>query len=75
VKKNNRFNVQLAFGEKVRALRKERNISQEALANLAELDRSYIGGVERGERNISIANIMNIAVALDVNIRDLFDYD
>lgn len=75
MKKNNRFNVQLAFGEKVRALRKERNISQEALANLAELDRSYIGGVERGERNISIANIMNIAVALDVNIRDLFDYD
>lgn len=61
------------FGYKVRAVRKMKNLSQEALADLSELDRTYIGGVERGERNVSLINIEKIAKALEVEIKDLFD--
>ncbi len=61
------------FGDKVRTTRKDKNISQELLADLANLDRSYVGGVERGERNISLENIQKIAKALGVKKKDLFD--
>lgn len=61
------------FGHKVRAVRKMKNLSQEALADRSELDRTYIGGVERGERNVSLINIEKIAKALEVEIKDLFD--
>ena len=61
------------FGKKVRAVRKLKSLSQEALADRSELDRTYIGGVERGERNIGLVNIEKIAKALDVEITDLFD--
>ena len=61
------------FGQKVRAVRKLKSLSQEALADRSELDRTYIGGVERGERNISLINIEKIAKALGVEIKDLFD--
>lgn len=67
--------ILVTFGENVRAKRKLKNISQEALADLACLDRSYIGGVERGERNISLENIQKIAMALRISIKDLFDND
>lgn len=43
------------------------------MAHQCELDRSYIGGVERGERNVSLINIQKIAASLDVPIRTLFD--
>ena len=69
------ISIQLLFGSRVRLLRKSLGISQEALANLSELDRSYIGGVERGERNISLGNIEKIAKALNVDIKVLFEYD
>ena len=59
------------FGERVRSLRLSRGLSQEALALAAGLDRTYIGGVERGERNISLINIQKIASALDVTVADL----
>ena len=52
----------VSFGKKVKELRKQRKLSQEALALLCELDRSYISGVERGERNISLINIYKGAV-------------
>jgi transcriptional regulator with XRE-family HTH domain len=52
------------FGECVRRLRIERGHSQEAFADLCEIDRSYMGGVERGERNLSLANIARIIQAL-----------
>ena len=64
--------VQKRFGERVRELRKEKGLSQEALALACDLDRTYIGGVERGERNISLLNIHKIADALGVSTRELF---
>lgn len=56
----------------MKELRKEMGLSQEELALLCELDRSYIGSVERGERNISLINIYKISKALNVSIKDLF---
>ena len=61
------------FGLKVRSLRKKTGLSQEALALSCSLDRTYIGGVERGERNISLVNIYKIAAALGVPVKDLFN--
>jgi transcriptional regulator with XRE-family HTH domain len=59
------------FGERVRAYRKKAGISQEALADRCGLDRTYIGGIERGERNVSLRNIATIAHALGVVISEL----
>jgi transcriptional regulator with XRE-family HTH domain len=54
----------LKFGERVRHLRQSQGISQEKLAELSELHRTYIGGIERGERNVALLNILRIARAL-----------
>jgi transcriptional regulator with XRE-family HTH domain len=59
------------FGKAVRRLRQKKGWSQESFADQCGLDRTYIGGVERGERNISLANIGLIAKALGVSISDL----
>ncbi len=58
--------IRRRFGGRVRQLRKLAGLSQERLALKCELDRSYIGGVERGERNVSLANIHRISAALGV---------
>lgn len=58
--------IQKGFGLSLRDLRKQKGLSQEGLALACGLDRSYIGGVERGERNISLLNIHRIARALNV---------
>jgi transcriptional regulator with XRE-family HTH domain len=58
--------IQRQFGARVRTLRKQKGLSQEALALACQLDRTYIGGVERGERNISLLNIHRISDALGV---------
>ena len=68
-----RNSVLLEIGQNIRVLRKARGLSQEALAFKAELDRTYIGGVERGERNISALNICRIAEALGVPPSILLD--
>lgn len=61
-----------AFGQRVQELRKERNLSQEQLADLAGVHRTYIGMIERAEKNITLCNIERIAKALKLNIKDLF---
>ena len=60
------------FGERVRELRKERGYSQEGFADECELHRTYIGAIERGERNVAIDNIAKIAKALKISIAELF---
>jgi transcriptional regulator with XRE-family HTH domain len=60
------------FADRVRELRIKRNISQEKLGELSELHRTYIGMVERAEKNISLKNIQKIAKALNVRLEDLF---
>ena len=59
--------VLVRFGSRVRELRKKKGLSQEALALEAGLDRSYIGGVERGERNISLENMTKLARAIGIH--------
>ena len=60
------------FGERLRELRTERNLSQERLAELAGLDRNYIGQIERAERNVALVNIVRIAQALEIAPGELF---
>lgn len=60
------MNHRLNLGANIRRYRKYLGFSQEKLAHTSGLDRTYIGGVERGERNISLDNIVKIALALDV---------
>lgn len=62
------------FGGRVRHVRLQRNLSQEALAEKADLDRTYIGGIERGERNPSLKNVERIAHALGVTISELTNF-
>ncbi len=64
--------IKKIFGKNLRVLRESKNISQEKLAELCGLHRTYIGSVERGERNVSLENIAKIAQALRVQISDLF---
>lgn len=66
-------NITTTFGLRIKELRKEKGYSQEYLANLAEMDRTYLSSVEQGRRNISIINIEKICKALDISIHDFFD--
>ena len=66
------FDILTFFGKKVKALRIERNISQEELAHRSKVHRTYIGMVERAEKNITLKNIEKIAKGLGVTIQDLF---
>ena len=66
-------NVSIKFGENIRKIRLKKGLSQEQLASLADLHRTYIGMIERAEKNITIINIEKIAIALKVDIKTLFD--
>ena len=66
------MDVQVRFGERLREIRTKKGVSQEALAELAGLHRTYVSSIERGERNISIVNIAKLAEAPEVPIRDFF---
>ena len=65
--------IEKRFGERVRELRRSRGLSQEELAFKAGVHRTYLGSIERGERNPSLRNIAAIAEALDVTLSDLFN--
>jgi transcriptional regulator with XRE-family HTH domain len=67
------MDIKQKFGKKVKLLRIEKGWSQEKLALNADLDRTYIPGIEKGERNISITVIEKIAKALKISIKNLFD--
>ena len=63
-----------SFGKKVRDERIRRGFSQERLGELAKVHRTYIGMIERAEKNITLTNIEKIAKALNVRVRDLIDF-
>jgi transcriptional regulator with XRE-family HTH domain len=63
--------VLIAFGKRVRELRKAEGFSQESFAAECDLDRTYMGGVERGERNLGLENVEKIATALEITIEEL----
>ena len=66
-------NPRLALlGQQIRRLREEKGLSQEEFAGLANLDRAYYGGIERGERNVAALNLIKIALALGVEVGELF---
>jgi len=70
----NFYQVKQEFGNRVRDLRTDAGFTQEALADAAELDRSYVGSVERGERNLSIENVCRLAEAIGVSPGDFFSW-
>ncbi len=63
--------ARLIFAKNLKRLRVERGLSQELLAEIANLHRTYVGSVERGERNVSIDNMEGFANALNVSLRDM----
>ena len=64
--------IQITFGEKLKLLRNQKGISQEKFAELSGLHRTYISDIERGDRNVSLINIVRIAAGLEIEIAELF---
>lgn len=67
-----RSSILITFGSRVRELREAKGMSQEQLADVSGLDRTYISGIERGKRNVGLHNIEVLAKALGVTITELF---
>lgn len=67
------MNIEKKFGEKVRALRKQLNISQEELSFRSGLHKNYVSDVECGRRNVSLRAIEQFAEGLEVSIKELMD--
>lgn len=68
------MDVKSKIGLRIKNLRELANMSQKDLAYSSDLDRSYIASVENGQRNISIKNIEKIAIALNVTLKEFFNY-
>ena len=66
------LDIRIRFGRLLRRQREKLGVSQEAFADLCQLDRTYIGGIERGERNVALVNIEKIAKTLGLSISQLF---
>ncbi len=73
-KKNKKDNINVLFGLKVKEYRKSIGASQEQLGYMTGLHRTYIGHIERAEKNITLKNIEKIADSLGIDIKDLFDF-
>lgn len=71
---NEKIQVLKQFGNKVREERLEKGLSQEELAEKAGVHRTYVGMIERAEKNITLKNIQKVAKALDLPISDLFNF-
>lgn len=69
------MDIKFLVGKRVKELRNKLGISQEELAYIVGLDRTYITSVERGKRNISIVNIEKLAKALNVTLAEFFTFD
>ncbi|HBM70947.1 MAG TPA: transcriptional regulator [Firmicutes bacterium] len=68
------MDIKILVGKRVKELRNKLGVSQEELADLAGLDRTYITSVESGRRNISIVNIEKLANALKVTLKEFFEF-
>jgi transcriptional regulator with XRE-family HTH domain len=64
--------VLVDLGQRIRAVREKQGLSQEAVALASGIDRSYFGGIERGEHNVAVVNLEKIAIALGITLKDLF---
>jgi DNA-binding XRE family transcriptional regulator len=64
--------VRIRFGKAVRGRRRRLGVSQEEFADMCGLDRTYMGGIERGERNLSLVNIEKIALGFEIPLTELF---
>lgn len=62
------------FGQKVKQLREQKGFSMEYLANISNIDRTYISDIEKGKRNVSLLIIEKLSIALQVTIQELFNY-
>lgn len=65
------MDIKIRFGRRLHELRMERGLSQEGIANLANIDRTYIQSIEKGKRNVSISILNKISRALDITISEL----
>jgi len=75
IQTDGQLSLRVLFGRRIRTLRQVRGFSQERFAHHSGLDRSYVGGVERGQRNVSLDNIAVLARALDLPVYELFIFN
>lgn len=68
------MNLKVKFGHKIKQLREQKGYSIEYLANVANIDRTYISDIEKGKRNVSLLIIEKLSKALEVSIQELFNY-
>lgn len=68
------FDIEKRFGAKLAYIRKSQKLSQMKLAEIVDMNFNYIGQIERGEANVTIKTMITLANALDVDLRDLFDF-
>ena len=61
-----------SFGQKIKKLRQDKKLSQEAFAEIVGVHRTYIGMIERGEKNITLENINKLAIAFNISLSELF---
>lgn len=69
------MDIRIKFGNKIKELRNQKGLSQENLAHLADLDRTYIPGIESGNRNVSIVVIEKLARALEIELTEILNFN
>jgi transcriptional regulator with XRE-family HTH domain len=69
------MDIRIKFGNRIREIRKNKLLSQENLANLAEIDRTYMPDIEKGKTAVSIVIIEKLAIALGVTVKELFHFE